>query len=411
MQSFFKSGGLRPPDPLSPWLAGAPAPRSAPAAHFASLVRSSTEEPSSSDRFVDRENRAIVRDSPLSRSLAGGAFTRREFLRALSIPLLAAAAGCGRRPPYDPRQFNVAERSEVALLPASSYDVDFADLIGRGLTELGVDVRGRKVLLKPNMVEYEAGTAINTNPLVVIGAAVALRRAGAADVVVAEGPGHRRDIEYLLTKTGLFDHLREHRVRFVDLNQDDVEYVPLRSRFTGLEKLALPVELLRSDFVVSMPKLKTHHWAGLTASMKNFFGTVPGAVYGWPKNILHIRGIEQSILDLVATIRPQLAILDAVTAMEGDGPIMGRPRHMGFIGMGKDVVAVDATAARVIGLDPRKLPYLAEARKFLGNIDELRVQQRGEPLARFATEFDVLDSFKAMRLGRVPGSPVPGSRS
>ncbi len=325
--------------------------------------------------------------------------TRREFIGAVSIPLLATA--CSRRPPYDPRQFTVPDRSDVALLPADSYDIDFADVIGRGLRELAIDVRGRRVLLKPNMVEYEAGTAVNTNPLVVIGSAVALRRAGAADVVVGEGPGHRRDTEYLLTKTGLFDHLREHRIRFVDLNEDDVEYVPLRSRFTGLERLALPVEVLRSDFIVSMPKLKTHHWAGLTASMKNFFGTVPGAVYGWPKNVLHIRGIEQSILDLVATIRPHLAILDAVTAMEGDGPIMGRPRKVGFVGMARDLAALDATAARVIGLDPRKLPYISEARKFLGNIDESRIDQRGEPVARYASAFDIIDSFKPMRLGKL----------
>src|SRR5205085_10012697 len=124
---------------------------------------------------------------------------------------------------------------------------------------------------------------------------------------------------YLLVSTGLFDYLRELRVRFVDLNHDEVRRVPLRSHFTGLGELALPVELLRADFVVSMPKLKTHHWAGMTASMKNFFGVVPGAVYGWPKNILHTHGIDNSIVDLNATIRPHLAIVDAVTAMEGDG--------------------------------------------------------------------------------------------
>jgi len=90
--------------------------------------------------------------------------------------------------------------------------------------------------------------------------------------------------------------------------------------------LSLPVELLKSDFIVSMPKLKTHHWAGMTASMKNFFGVVPGAIYGWPKNILHFKGIDGSILDLNATVRPSFTILDAITAMEGDGPIMGRPQ-------------------------------------------------------------------------------------
>jgi len=122
------------------------------------------------------------------------------------------------------------------------------------------------------------------------------------------------------------------------------------------------------------------------------------SVYGWPKNILHVKGIENSILDLNATIRPHFAIVDAVTAMEGDGPIMGRPRHLGFIGMGADVVAMDATCARIIGLDPRKMPYLNEAGRFLGNLDARRIQHRGEAPSRYAATFDVLDHFKNIRL-------------
>lgn len=321
--------------------------------------------------------------------------TRRSFLAAVSGTLVAAAC---RRGPYDPARFVVPSESSVGLFPAADYRADFTDLIGRGLAELGVDVRGRRVFLKPNMVEYESGSVINTNPLVIAGAALAFRAAGAASVVVGEGPGHRRDMEYLVASTGLYDQLREHRIRFVDLNHDDVAEVPLASRFTGLDRLALPAELLQSDFVVSMPKLKTHHWAGLTASMKNFFGVVPGAVYGWPKNILHVHGIESSILDLNATIRPHFSIVDAVTAMEGDGPIMGRPRHVGCVAMGSDLVAVDATLARMIGLDPRKLRYLDEAMRFLGQGDERRIVQRGEPLARFASVFDVVDHFKPARL-------------
>src|SRR5687767_6987179 len=291
-----------------------------------------------------------------SESLLATPVSRRRFIASLTLPVLAAA--CSRRP-YDSRLYSVPARSSVGLFSADSYEVDFGVLIGRGLQELGVDVRGRRVLLKPNIVEYEPGTAINTHPLVVAGAVVAFLRAGAADVVVAEGPGHRRDTEYLLTRTGLYDHLREHRTRFVDLNEDDVRDVQLGSRYTGLKQLALPVSVLQSDFIVSMPKLKTHHWAGMTASMKNFFGVVPGAVYGWPKNILHFKGIAQSILDLVATVRPHFTIVDAITCMEGDGPIMGRARPLGFIAMGEDLVAVDATCARIIGLDPEKLHYLA----------------------------------------------------
>src|SRR4029434_10039461 len=240
----------------------------------------------------------------------------------------------------------------------------------------------------------------NTHPLVVAGAALACKRAGADRVVVAEGPGHRRDVEYLLSATGLADQLREQRIRFVDLNHDDVAFVPLQSWFTGLRELALPVTLLESDFVISMPKLKTHHWAGMTCSMKNLFGTVPGAVYGWPKNPLHMNGIANSILDLTATIGPHLAIVDAVTAMEGDGPIMGRPRPLGFVAMGSDPVAVDATCARVIGLDPDKIEYLQPAAEFLGVVDASRIEHRGESSHRYCTRFDVVPALEHLRLSR-----------
>ena len=332
--------------------------------------------------------------------------SRRHFLGTLAAPVVAAGA-CSLRP-YSASDFVHENLSAVAILPAGSYAIDFAELIGRGLREIGFDPRGKRVLLKPNIVEYEPGTAINTHPLVVIGAAVAMRMAGASEVIVGEGPGHRRDSEYLITASGLYDHLRDHNVRFVDLNQDDVAVVPLRSRYTRMTAMAFPVEVLRADVIVSMPKLKTHHWAGMTASMKNLFGAVPGAVYGWPKNILHAHGIDQSIIDLTATLRPHLSIVDAVMAMEGDGPIMGRPRHMGFVAIGRDLVAVDATCARIIGLDPAKLPYLRVAGEFLGNLEDARIQQRGENPARYATTFDVIDAIKRFRFGG-PSHPAASS--
>ena len=323
--------------------------------------------------------------------------SRSEWRRRdiLALPIAAAVAAC--RPRFDRRAFAVPARSAVGLFPAADYRVDFADAISRGLETLRIDVRGKRVLLKPNLVEYENGSCINTNPIVVAGAAVAMLRAGAASVIVAEGPGHRRDIEYLLVSSGLYDQLRELRVPFVDLNQDDVRTVSLRSRFTGLESLLLPASVLSADLLVSVAKLKTHHWAGMTCGMKNLFGVVPGAVYGWPKNVLHVHGIPESIVDLNATLRPGLTIVDAVVAMEGDGPIMGRPRPMGFIAMGTDTVAVDATCARVIGFNPHRLDYLKSAADFLGNIDAARIDQRGEPIARYATRFAVVDRLRSLQ--------------
>jgi uncharacterized protein (DUF362 family) len=336
----------------------------------------------------------VSRPSDFEAGGDGRLLSRRGFLAATAGTLAAAACA----PPYRPSDFSIAPLSPVGLFPAARYDQGVLDAIVRGLRELRVDVTGRRVFLKPNIVEYEAGTIINTHPLVVAAAAVAFRQAGARDVVVGEGPGHRRDIEYLLAATGLDGELRSERVRFADLNHDDVRWVKSGSWHTGLERLALPVELLESDFIVSLPKLKTHHWAGLTCAMKNFFGVMPGAVYGWPKNLFHQRGIPQSIVDIVATVRPHFAIVDGVVAMEGDGPIMGTARPVGVIAMGADPVAVDATCARLIGLDPAKVPYLKAAARFLGNAAPDRVEVRGEPLSRYATRFELAPRTDHMRL-------------
>lgn len=328
--------------------------------------------------------------------------SRRAALKGLGL-LPFAWASCSR--PANPFSRDVRPKaSPVAVLRAADYALDLSDVVGRGLRDLGVDVRGRRVLLKPNMVEYEPGSVINTHPALVAGAASALLRGGASTVTVGEGPGHRRDTEYLLTATGLYDVLKTERLRFVDLNQDDVDIVPLASRYTTLGSVALPVEVLRADLVVTMPKLKTHHWAGMTACMKNLFGTVPGAVYGWPKNVLHYHGIHESIIDLAATIRPGLAIVDAIVGMQGDGPIMGSPRPLGAIVMGTDVVAVDATCARLIGIEPYRVKYLAEASRFLGNVAERRLVQRGEPVAGMQATFEMPPRFQPMR------EPLPAWR-
>jgi uncharacterized protein (DUF362 family) len=322
---------------------------------------------------------------------------RREFLLGASGLAALAGMGCARRP-YDPAAFSRPSLSPVMLLPAATYDANLVDGIERGARALGVSFTGKRVLLKPNMVEYESHTAINTNPRVVGAAAEAMLRGGAREVVVGEGPGHRRDTEYLVTATGLRDYVRDLRLRFVDLNHDDVQRVRLRSRFMGVDEISLPVELLAADLVVSMPKLKTHHWAGMTCSMKNLFGVVPGAVYGWPKNFLHFHGIPNAIVDLAATVRPGLSIVDGVVGMEGDGPIMGRPRPAGFIAMGTDPVAVDATCARSIGLDPMRIDYIKNAAAFLGNADPERIEHRGESPSRYAFRFEVLPQFESLRL-------------
>jgi uncharacterized protein (DUF362 family) len=207
---------------------------------------------------------------------------------------------------------------------------------------------------------------------------LAMRRLGASEVVVGEGPGHRRDTRYVVESSGLGEAQRDVGAPFVDLNVDAVTRVALRSRYTPLGELLLPRAVVDADVVVSMPKMKMHHWAGVTLSLKNCFGCLPGRIYGWPKNVLHWVGIEQAILDIAGAVRPQIAIVDGIVAMEGNGPINGAPVPVGVLVFGNDPVATDVTAATIMGVDPEKVAYLSEAGRFLGQGRLERVTGSGE---------------------------------
>ena len=324
---------------------------------------------------------------------------RRDFIKYSALgAFYPLAAGCRSPVRWQPAAFRRKDFSRVAVLTAQSYDRPLKDVILRGLKLCNLDVKGKNILLKPNLVEYDPKGVINTHPAVIEAAIDSFRSLGAAQVTVAEGPGHRRDNEYLLTASGLYDVIKEHRVRYVDLNSDDVRATPLRSNFTNLRQLYLPQQLYSADLLVSMPKLKTHHWAGVTLSLKNMFGVVPGMIYGWPKNILHWQGIHQSILDINSSLPlPQFAIIDGIVGMEGNGPLQGQAKASGVLIFGEDLVAVDATAARVMQIDPRKIRYLADAGEFLGNLAAGNIEQAGERIDQVRQDFQVIEDFKDLK--------------
>lgn len=315
---------------------------------------------------------------------------RRNFLTGAGA---AVAAGMAGSLAADWNEWG--HRASVFIAKAAGYEADLERTIALGLAELGLGrawARGKTVLLKPNLVEpSREAPEINTHPRVVRATAEVFRSWGAANVFVAEGPGHCRDALLVLDQSGLGEILDESRLEFVDLNHDEVEFVPNKLRQTKLARLGLPLSLRRADLIVSLPKLKTHHWAGVTLSLKNFFGVMPGIVYGWPKNVLHYAGIGPSILDINAAVRPHLAIVDGIVGMEGDGPIMGTPRHLGALVMGTNLPAVDATCARLMQIDPWRVGYLAAASSRLGPIAERHISQRGETIAQLSQRFELLD--------------------
>jgi uncharacterized protein (DUF362 family) len=328
---------------------------------------------------------------------------RRSFVKAAAAASIAGAAGCDRPAalppePWLPAAARKTNRSSVAVLAADAYDSRLVDIVRQGARVTGLDVSGKRVVLKPNFVEFDPDAVINTNPALIGATLETFRSMGAADVVVAEGPGHRRDTEYIVTASGLLDALRETGARYIDLNGDAVRPFASLGLYSGLEQLWLPETVANADLLVSMPKMKMHHWAGVTLSMKNLFGIMPGSVYGWPKNTLHVHGIHQSIMDINATLPvPRFNIVDGIIGMEGNGPIQGTARQSGVLVFGEDPVAVDATAARLMGVEPARVWYLMQANRFLGNIDDMRIDQLGEDPVRFAQDYALIESMENLR--------------
>jgi uncharacterized protein (DUF362 family) len=325
--------------------------------------------------------------------------------RALLMSPLVALAG-GLLGSILAKYKHLTMRSDVFVAKVGDYAQDISSVIVSAMAELGLthtEIVGKRVLLKPNLVEVIKGsTHINTHPLVIRGAIDAFLKLGASKVIVGEAQGHVRDSHYVLEESGVADVLFEDRTPFIDLNNDALFTVPNKSGVSNLKTLSFPRTLKQVDMIVSLAKMKTHHWTGVTLSMKNMFGIMPGIVYGWPKNILHHAGIGQSIIDINTTFPPHFAIVDGIVGMEGDGPIMGTPCPSGVLVMGRNLPAVDATCSRIMGIDPARIKYLKAASYHLGPIKEKYIEQRGESISSVHKNFSLLNNIpahKRIRLG------------
>jgi uncharacterized protein (DUF362 family) len=334
-----------------------------------------------------------------------GRVDRREFLigAAACAASLSSCSGSEKITRDIPTRLSARQlafkrqgRSQVAIVPVANYEMDIFEELKKTLTDSGFrwpDFKGKKVVLKPNMVEYRQGKPVTTNPAVLKAAIQLLAYLGAGDIKVAEGPGHMRDTEYLLDVTGLGKACSDMKVPFIDLNLDDIVKLDNADGFTGMKHFYLPKTIVEADAVISLPKLKTHHWVGMTCSMKNLFGTVPGRKYGWPKNLLHIKGIPHSIIDLQHLIKPAMGIVDGIVTMEGDGPINGTAKHLGQIILGDDLAAVDATCARILALNPEELNYIKLAGMCVGNIDLESIDIIGTPVSQIAGKYKMPITF------------------
>src|SRR4051812_37439146 len=331
---------------------------------------------------------ACMSDAPIRKPeiVPDAVFSRRAWLIGGGVSAALVSAGLAH-------QWR-SERANVFIAKDQSYDGDLVRTIRDGLVACGLasdTIRGKRVLLKPNMVEPTRDAPhMTTHPAMVLAAAEVFRGWGAL-LTVGEGPGHLRDTDLALTESGVGEALDSAKLPFADLNYQEVARMRNRGRKSRLDYFYFPQAVAEADLIVSLPKMKTHHWVGVTASMKNLYGTIPGCKYGWPKNVLHYSGIPQTVFDINASLPRTIAIVDGIDCMEGDGPIMGTLKRMGLVLVGTCPAAVDATACRLMDVDPMAVPYLRLAADRLGPIDEASIAQQGEAWRPLSSPFSILD--------------------
>lgn len=248
-------------------------------------------------------------------------------------------------------------------------------------------VAGKRVLVKPNLIDFVEGHPVTTAAEMVAAAVDLLAELGAGEIAVGDGSGFRREAGPVVEASGIARVLARRKLSFVDLNYDDPRPVPARDGwFRGERQLWLPRHVREADLIVSLPKLKTHHWAGVTLSLKNLFGLIPGARYGWPKNVLHMNGIAPSVLGIYRSVPPVVAVVDGIVGMEGDGPLFGSAVPHGLVAVGADPAAVDATCARLMGFALAEIDHLnLAAATGIGQPErvEVRGASEGELLRRY----------------------------
>jgi uncharacterized protein (DUF362 family)/Pyruvate/2-oxoacid:ferredoxin oxidoreductase delta subunit len=236
---------------------------------------------------------------------------------------------------------------------------------------------GDRVLLKPNLLKARPPEdAVTTHPEIVR-AVIRLVREADGIPLVGDSPGIG-DLRSVSERAGILGVVKEEGAAFADF--DTAVAVKNGGRFQRLEIARAAVE---ADAIINLPKLKTHGMTVLTGAVKNLFGCVPGKrKVQWHFNTgVDHRAFARLLVELSAAVKPRLTIMDAVVAMEGNGPGSGDPRTVGLLLAGRDPVAVDVIAADIVGLQPAQLPVIRAAMDAgIGEVRPDRIRVLGEPL-------------------------------
>ncbi len=246
------------------------------------------------------------------------------------------------------------DQGRVALLRCDDYDeARVLDAVSQGVALLGGAQRfvraGETLLLKPNLLTGKnPDKAVTTHPAVFRAAAQVFLDAGAS-LVYGDSPGFGRP-ETVARRAGLAEIAESLGISFADFRTGRTLSYP-EGRM--IKQFTVAAGVLDADGMVSLPKLKTHALTRVTGAVKNQFGCIPGMLKGeFHGRLLNMERFSEMLVDLTHLLKPRLYIMDAIVAMEGNGPGNGKPRPLRALLLSTDPVALDATACRLINLDP-----------------------------------------------------------
>lgn len=284
----------------------------------------------------------------------------------------------------------------------ASYDSSRLDaVVSELITASGLDVQGRSVLVKPNILgPFEVERAITTHPAVVRAVVGNLKKRGAR-VMVGDNPGMRGYGENVLSakRCGIYDACPK---EFVNLSEQPT-FVQTRSRFT--KQLLVSRHALEADLFITLPKFKTHLVTTITGAVKNSFGLLVGG----QKSEMHRRARSnrdfcEAVVDVYQVRPPDLAIMDAVTGMQGMGPSSDDLRQVGKLMACRNGVTLDAAMAVMMGAQPEAVGTLRTAHdRGLGEIrrDRIEVDGKWEPIKDFKLPFRHMSGVISTALARL----------
>jgi len=209
----------------------------------------------------------------------------------------------------------------------------------------------RRIFVKPNMSHPEYLPGVVTSPTL-IREVVGLLRDGAEEVVVGESNGFNYPCWSAFEKTGIASAVKEAGGAVINLSEDKLVKVKIENG-VALKELVLPKTVLEADAIVDLALMKTHEFTAYSGAIKNLFGCVPSnrRIYLHPY-------LSEVFYNLYTIFKPSLTVMDARTAVEGNGPTKGKPVKMNLILTSDDALAVDLIASRVMGLSLKEIRYL-----------------------------------------------------